>query len=77
MVRPRRDQAPGVVDRSRLHGTRRDDVIVERPAFVGDPHRPIDPFFHQHVGGPEGVVDLIEPPPDARWCNPFADTGSS
>ena len=64
MVRPRRDRVPEVVDRldRRLHGTSRDDVIVEGAAVVGDPHRPIHALFHQHMGGPDMVVNLVERP---------------
>ncbi|TKB33631.1 MAG: hypothetical protein E8D51_05240 [Nitrospira sp.] len=34
----------------------------ERPALVRDPHRPIDPFFHQYMRGSDRVVNLIEAP---------------
>ena len=65
MIQPRLHWAPGRVNRSRLrrpNGTRRDDVIVERPPVVRDPRRPIQLFFHHHVGGPDIIMDLIEPP---------------
>ena len=35
---------------------------AERPTLVRDPHRPIYPFFHQHMEGPDRVVNLIESP---------------
>ena len=63
MIRIRFDCAPWREARGWLRdppGTRRDDVIVECPVVVHDPQRPLHAFFHQHVGGPEGVVDLVE-----------------
>ncbi len=57
--------APGVLGPWGRHHARRtsgDGLIVERPALVGDPHRPVHPFFHLHVRGPDRVVDLIEVP---------------
>ena len=65
MLRPRRDGLPSAANRfscSGLHGPRGERVNAERPALVRDPHRPVHVLFHQHVGGPEGVVDLLEPP---------------
>ena len=46
----------------RLAGPRGNGLIRERLAVVGDPHRPIDPFFHLHLGRPDIVADLIELP---------------
>ena len=63
MIRPRRDRAPGWVDRCDrrdLHGPRRDRVKAERPTLVRDSHGPIHVRFHQHVGGPDRLVNLIE-----------------
>ena len=65
MLRPRRDRAPRAgnrFDRSGLHGPRRDRVKVERATLVRDPHRPIHALFHQHMGGPDRSVNLIESP---------------
>ncbi len=65
MVRPRRDRAPRAGNRCDcrgLHGPRRDRVNVERPTLVRDPHRPIHALFHQHMGGPDRLVNLIESP---------------
>ena len=47
---------------SRLHGPRRDRVKVERPALVRDPHRPVPMLFHQHTGGSDRLMNLIESP---------------
>ena len=65
MVRLRRDRAPEVVDRldlRRLHGTSRDDVLVEGAAVVRDPHRAIDPFFHHDVSCSDIALPLVEVP---------------
>ena len=47
---------------SRLHGPRRDRMEAERPALVRDPHRPVHVLFHQHVGGSDRIMNLIESP---------------
>ena len=55
--------APGVLDpwgRRHARRTSGDRLKVERPPLVGDPHRPVHPFFHLHVRRPNRVVDLIE-----------------
>ena len=35
---------------------------AECPALVRDPHRPIHVLFHQHLGGPNRLMNLIEAP---------------
>lgn len=42
--------------------SRRDCVKGERPSLVREPHRPIEPLFHQEVGSPNRVANLIELP---------------
>lgn len=65
MLRPRRHCAPrwgtGVPAAA---FTGRDVIIwkADLPTVVRDPHCPIHAIFRQHMGGPEGVVDLIELP---------------
>ena len=77
MVRPRRDQAPGVesrLDLSRLHGPRRNRMKAERPALVRDPHRPIHVLFYQHLGRPDIGLHLIEVPVVGHRSSHGADT---
>jgi hypothetical protein len=65
MIRPRRDRAPRDLGLGRLShslGTSGDGAIVQWSAVVRDPPRPIDPFFHLHLGRPDVVADLIELP---------------
>ena len=65
MIPSWRDRAPSGVDREDmgcLHGTCRNDVIGERPTVVGDPHRAIDPLFHQDMGRSHIGLHLIELP---------------
>ena len=64
MVRPRRDGLSSAGERFHrrgLHGPRRDRVHADRPTLVGNPQGSIHMLFHQHVGGPDRLVDLIEP----------------
>jgi hypothetical protein len=61
MVRSRRDRVPGWADRCDrrdLYGPRRDGVKAERPTLVRASHHPVHVLFHQHVGGPDRLVNL-------------------
>ena len=65
MIRPRRDRAPGWVNRlgrNRLHGPRRDRVKAKRPTLVRDPQGPVHMLFHQYTGGSNRLMNLIESP---------------
>jgi hypothetical protein len=56
MCRGRLDRTPrdvGLGGLSHSLGTSGDGLIVQWSAVVRDPHRPINPFFHLHMGRPD------------------------
>ena len=63
MIRPRRERAPGQKNRCTcrgLHRPRWDRVKAEHLPLVHDPHGPIHMLFHQDVGSPDRLVNLIQ-----------------
>jgi hypothetical protein len=69
MLRPRRDWLPSAEDRftvAAFTGCDGDRAKAARPFLVRDPHRSVHVLFHQHVGDPDRLMNLIESPSDTE-----------